>query len=552
VAYYAAPRAPVSWPHQLGLIPRQADCFQHRAAVDALAAAVAGDTAAVPCRVLSGAGGVGKTQLAARYARAQRQAGSVDLLLWITAASREAVLAGYAQAGVDVAQAGPGNPEQAAARLLTWLETTDRRWLVVLDDVADPADLRELWPPPNIHGRVLVTTRRRDAALTGQGRRLVSVGLFSPAEAASYLTAKLASHGRLDDPGQIAALASELGYLPLAVAQAAAYLIDLDLDCAGYRDRLADRRRTLPELLPDVGGLPDDHHATVAATWSLSIERADRMRPAGLARPMLELASMLDPNGIPTAVLTSEPALAYLAWRRTRGGGLAGAHEPPVAVDAAADALRCLHRLSLVDHVPGDPHRAIRVHNLIQRASREILSPDHREVLARAAADALAAAWPRIERDTGLAQALRASADNLAALAQATLWQPRGHPVLLLAGRSLGQAGLVTAAVRYWQQQHAAARHHLGADHPDTLTTRHELAYWQGETGDAAGAATAFELLLADRLRMLGPDHPDTLTTRHELAWCRGAAGDATRAAAEYEQLLADRLRILGADHRTP
>jgi len=312
-----AASAPVSWPCRVGVVPRQAECFQHREAADALDEAVAEGGTAVFCQVLAGTGGVGKTQLAARYARAAWQAGSVDLLAWVTAGSRDAVLAAYAQVGVEVAGADPGDPEQAAGRFLTWLDTTERRWLVVLDDLADPADVRGLWPPASARGRVLVTTRRRDAMLTGEGRRLVGVGLFTPDEAASYLTAKLAAHHRVDGPEQVAGLAEDLGYLPLALAQAAAYLTDLGLDCASYRGRLADRRRTLPELVPDESGLPDDHRTTVAATWSLSIERADRLRPAGLARPMLELASMLDPNGIPAAVLTSAPALAYLAEHRT-------------------------------------------------------------------------------------------------------------------------------------------------------------------------------------------------------------------------------------------
>jgi Tetratricopeptide repeat len=64
-----------------------------------------------------------------------------------------------------------------------------------------------------------------------------------------------------------------------------------------------------------------------------------------------------------------------------------------------------------------------------------------------------------------------------------------------------------------------------------------------------AGAAAAYEELLADRLRVLGPDHPDTLTTRNNLAGLRGVAGDAAGAAAAYEELLADRLRVLGPDH---
>ena len=59
----------------------------------------------------------------------------------------------------------------------------------------------------------------------------------------------------------------------------------------------------------------------------------------------------------------------------------------------------------------------------------------------------------------------------------------------------------------------------LGPDHPDTLTTRHNVAYWTGVRGNIAEALRLFKELLADRERILGPDHPDTLTTRHNIAY---------------------------------
>jgi hypothetical protein len=491
---------------------------------------------------------VGKTQLAAHYARRMWDGGMVDLLDWVTAGNREAIVAGYAQAGVEVMGADPRDPEKAAASFLGWLETTRRRWLVVLDDLSDPADLRGLWPPRNTEGRVVMTTRRRDAALSGEGRRLINIGLFTPDEAAGYLTEKLAAHDRQDDPHQIAGLAADLGYLPLALAQAAAYLIDIGLDCADYRARLADRRHTLPELVPDDSGLPDDHRTTVAATWSLSIQAADRLRPVGLSRPMLELASALDPNGIPSAVLTSDPALEYLVEHRTPGADARGGSRD-IDVADAADALRCLHRLSLVDHTPDTPNRAARVHNLVQRATRESLTADRRDQLGRAAANTLIAAWPEVERDTVFGQALRSNADALTDHSEAALWQPEPHPVLLRAARSLGEVGLLTAAVTRWQHLHAVSLRELGPDHPTTLASRYEVAYWQGEAGDRAGAATAMKDLLADYLRALGSDHPDTMKTRLELVRSRGETGDLAGAAAGMEEVLRDRLRVLGPDH---
>jgi len=59
----------------------------------------------------------------------------------------------------------------------------------------------------------------------------------------------------------------------------------------------------------------------------------------------------------------------------------------------------------------------------------------------------------------------------------------------------------------------------LGPQHPRTLTTRDNVAFWTGMCGDAAQALRLFEELLPDRERVLGPDHPDTLTTRNNIAY---------------------------------
>ena len=58
----------------------------------------------------------------------------------------------------------------------------------------------------------------------------------------------------------------------------------------------------------------------------------------------------------------------------------------------------------------------------------------------------------------------------------------------------------------------------LGPEHPDTLATRHRLAYWTAQTGDVAEASDQFAALLPVRERVLGPEHPDTLATRTSLA----------------------------------
>uniref|UniRef100_UPI0025B1C111 NB-ARC domain-containing protein n=1 Tax=Amycolatopsis solani TaxID=3028615 RepID=UPI0025B1C111 len=231
----------VNWPYRAGVVPLRADGFQDREIT------LAGTT------VLSGLGGVGKTQLAADLAERAWAAREVDLLAWVTAESRDAVLTAYAQLAKTLTGIDDPDPGQGARRLLEWLATTPKRWLLVLDDVQHPADLQGLWPPTT--GRVVVTTRRRDAALAGDRRRIVDVGQFTPAESRAYLNRKLAVRPHLAD--DVAGLADDLGHLPLALAQVAAYVLDRELPCSAYRQRFRERK------LATV--LPDDHQATVTA-----------------------------------------------------------------------------------------------------------------------------------------------------------------------------------------------------------------------------------------------------------------------------------------------
>ncbi|MFF3410455.1 FxSxx-COOH system tetratricopeptide repeat protein [Streptomyces sp. NPDC002742] len=534
------------------MIPLRAGCFQDRAEVARLRQALAGGgtavvgptDAALVGGVLAGMGGVGKTQLAADYARTVWQAGELDVLVWITASNTSTAASGYTQAGIEILGA---EPEQAEKAFLACLEPKAQqrpmRWLVILDDVADPADLNGLWPPTSPYGRTLVTTRRRDAALTGDDRRLIKVGLFTEAESLTYLTAALAARNRTEPGRELAALADDLGHLPLALSQAVAYIIDAGIGCAAYRALLADRATKLTDATPDA--LPDGQTHTTAAAWAMSIDRADTLNPAGLARPLLQLAAFLDANGIPETVLVSPPALTYLTSHATT----ADAKRDQATPEQARRALRVLYRLSLIDQTPTTPYQTVRIHQLIQRAVRDSLTPDQRDRSARSAADTLTAAWPNIEYDTTLAQTLRANATALTACAEDALHRPDTHPVLYRAGRSLGEAGQVTAARDHFHHLNNTTTSRLGPDHPDALSARLNLAHWRVHAGDVVGAATAFAELLDDQVRVLGPDHPHTLTTRHNLAYSRGLAGDAAGAATAYAELLDEHVRVLGPDH---
>jgi len=552
-----------------GAVPVRAGAFQHRAVAARLVQAMnAGDAAVLtgagitPTSVLTGLGGVGKTQIAADHAHTQWDTGKVDLLVWVSARSRAAVLAAYAEVAADLLGQDPAMPEQACRRLLAWLAETTRKWLVVLDDVQHPDHLIGLWPPQTAVGQIVLTTRRRDASLHGYRRQIVDVDLYTPLEALAYLVEKLPARSRTEkETAELEALAEVLGYLPLALAQAAAYLFNKPLlSCGEYRARITEGRTKLREFLPRRQDLPDEHDRLVAATWAVSIDAADKLEPAGVARLVLELVALLDPAGIPLAAVTTEAVTSYLTEHLGR----------TVTVDDVEAGLESLHRFSVLTLDPDEPQRAIRVHALVQRAVIDAVAQPLGD-LARTAADALLLLWPEIDVEKELTRSLLSNAEALQDSAGERLWPSSRHALLYRAARSLGESGLLDSAISAATHLYDEARvklgndpagaaavfekiladdlRLLGMDHPETLTARSNLARWRGEAGDPGRAVVETEALLTDRLRVLGGDHPDTLITRGNLARWRGEAGDPAGAIAAVEELLADRIRVLGPDH---
>jgi len=481
---------------------------------------------------LGGLGGTGKTQLATAIAHVLWEQQALDLLLWVTPSGQDAVLTSYAQALHDVGEPVPiAGPELAATHFLAWLAETDRPWLVVFDDLDDPAVLDGLWPR-GTRGRVLVTSRRPDTALRGLHPRVLPVGTFSPREAVSYLSAKLHA-----DPDQwIGALdlASDLGYLPIALAQAGALMAETGLDCREYRDRVADRMSRL------AGGQADAYPSIVAATWSLSVELAEQLPPGDLARPMLALTSMLDANGIPGAVLTSRAACAYLT--RCRGA-------PPVDETQARAAVYNLARAGLASVDATSAARTVRVHALVQATVRQNLSAGEFADAAHAAAEALLQTWPPPDVPVSFEQAMRDSTARLHEAAGRLLWTPERHPVLVRAGQSLETGRLLQPAASYWQSLLNISTQLLGPDHAQTVQARDRLAASHEAAGHPDDAVTVYERALAERERILGPGHPETLTTRTSLAHAYQSAGRSHDTIRLAEHGLSEAERIMGPRH---
>ena len=80
-------------------------------------------------------------------------------------------------------------------------------------------------------------------------------------------------------------------------------------------------------------------------------------------------------------------------------------------------------------------------------------------------------------------------------------------------------------AIAIYEPLLAEQERSLGAEHPNTLGTRHNLAVAYLHAGRVPEAIAIFEPLLTQFERIFGPAHPDTLSTRHQLAVARLSVG---------------------------
>ena len=493
--------------------------------------------------VVCGMRGVGKSQLAAAYARDCEQAGW-PLVAWMDASSRNELVAGLAELAVEMGiDDGKGDPDAAACRCVNRLNSGEGDRLLVFDNVEDFDDLTGLVP----HGqglRVLVTTTV--ASPGDSAGRLIAVGAFTRPQSVDFIRERTG----LEEADGPARLAEALGDLPVALAQAAA-----TIKLNGYDtldEYLAELRKyRLEEVVDRASGeaYPSAVHAALrmACTSVLNLlAEKDHARGeegparAGAGFTQLAALALLAPSGVPRP------------WLHRVG------ESEPIARQAVGALMG--HSVCALS----EDGRYVRIHGLQGRVLREdyMRQPEVFADLEGAVVDLLKGI-DMDKADTNDAQRTDAldMADQLRAIAEQQQGQARYSPhearidlssvvdivndtIYFLTAMGRPQTALTLKdAVDMLADT-------LGPDHRRTLTTRRDLAVAYRESGNLQKAIDMFEDVLTDRTRILGPDRLHTFTTRGNLAIAYRESGNLQKAIDMFEDVLTDRTRILGPDHR--
>jgi Tetratricopeptide repeat len=469
---------------------------------------------------LYGLGGAGKTSVAVEYAH--RHLDEVGLAWQFTAGDPAVLLAEFTRLAAQLGAREMVDARDPVASVHAVLAAFPAEWLVVFDNAPGQEALRGFVPPAG-RGRVLITSQN---AAWPPGWA-VEVPVLDTEVAAGFLVDRT---GETDERAATD-LAADLGGLPLALEQAAAYMQATATTLPRYVSMFRDRRADLLARGEAAG-----HPADVAATLGLALSRLADEAPAtvGLAR----LLACLAPEPVPLALL--------LANRRA-AGELApdvAAMLGPLLGDqvATGDAVAALRRYSLLTPAGDD---LVLVHRLVQHVTFTQIPAELAGQWGKAAAALVEAAMPA---DARLPTAWPACA----------LMLPHARAVLDLTSggtwqiaRYLGYSGSYSAARDLFKLIAGAYRDDdaYGPEHHDTLNARHALARWTGEAGDAPGARDQLSALLPIEERVLGPEDPDTLATRHQLARWTGKAGDAPGARDQLAALLPIRERAQGPEY---
>ncbi|MEV0961199.1 tetratricopeptide repeat protein, partial [Streptomyces sp. NPDC049910] len=515
--------AHVPAPPGLDNLPARPALFVGRAReLERLDAALASQGQAV-VQAVHGLGGIGKSALAAHWA-ATRPHGHTPVR-WITADSPAAVQQGLADlaTALQPALARALTAEELAERAAQWL-ATHTGWLIVLDNVNDPADIAALTARAR-GGRFLITSRL--ATAWTHATTVVRLDILTPAESLALFTRiTTAQHPGRDLDGATE-LCEELGHLPLAIEQAAAYLAQNPLTTPRtYLHFLA--RHPADMYRHGAATTPTEH--TIARTWNITLDRITTLQPH--AADLLRTLAWYAPDHIPTT--------------------LTGPADPPTR-DAALGLLAAYSMIT-----PDAPTGTVAVHRLVQALTR---TPDpddpHRtpELVDQARQQAttnLHTALPDTWSTPATWPTWRTLLPHIDALADHTTPDtdtPTTAHVLNETGLFLDDQGQPAHAIRHLQRALTDRVRVLGEDHPDTLISCNNLANAYRSAGDLGRAIALFERTLTDMVRVLGEDHPDTLISCNNLAAAYRSVGDLGRAVPLYERTLTDRVRVLGEDH---
>ncbi|MEU1238672.1 FxSxx-COOH system tetratricopeptide repeat protein [Micromonospora aurantiaca] len=464
---------------------------------------------------LTGQGGVGKSRLAAEYAHRHRQ--EYDLVWWIRSSAQSAMDEDLARLGEELGVWTPSGSKwrDAGTKVREWLETTERRWLLVFDDVAEPEIVQQALPSKG-HGHVLITAR--SPSNVPSGARRVYVDVLPPDDAAEFL---LSRTGATDKAG-VHRLARELGYLALALEQASAYIAATGTGFGDYLRLVARYRRRLNRKFSRPNRLRrgmNQQRATdgLVASCMLAIDKVTKLDP--LLRRLLEFFSFLETSPVELSFLRRlEPELRF--------------------------SLRPLQTLSRYALIEFSADQSAVVHPLVQRVVRSQMTAEAQDATRSELLGWVEQAFPEAADDRRFWRVCGSLAPHAAAILQRTDKDSIRAAQLVLhrLGKYLYSRGDSRSSLVYLQRAASSVLQSRLSSVEISDTILNDLAVVWADEGDWAQAVQVGVEIFQRRLEAVGQGEVDAplVTFANNLAAALADSGRLVDAQAIYSRLHAN------------
>ena len=474
-------------------------------------------------QIISGLGGVGKTQIALEYA--YRHAIEYDWIWWVAAETEGTVMASYKDFAVKMKllEGEQYDKDVIFETVFNWLDT-HCGWLFIFDNVEEPTR-DSLWWPKNNKGNILITTRKRP----NNFGETIDISMFSESEAVFFLSKRT---GIAEDSDGALKLSDRLGYLPLALEQAAAYIVNTDSSYSEYFGFLQEYGL---DMLEDVDGVIN-YDRPVTATWGISI---NRIKDEAASQLLYLCAYLASENIVPELfsehaehcpsplkeMLSNTPKvrkvwamLVNYSLLRNQGEQRYSMHrilQEVIRKELQDDTQWAQYVLILLyvaydfDYGNVDSHN-----NFLQ------LSP-HVEAFMRSCASSLT------DDDT---QKLIADLYNIG-------------------GYGYDALGEYAKALEWYEKALIIREKVLGREHPDVATIYNNIAFLYYNYGDFAEASEWHGKALAIREKVLGKEHPDTAASYNNIALVYLKQGSFVEALEWFEKSLTIQEKVLDKGH---
>ncbi|KAH8429659.1 uncharacterized protein LDX57_007331 [Aspergillus melleus] len=525
-----------------------------------------------------GLGGVGKTQVALELAYRMQDRDAECSIFWIPCTSHEAVQ----QACIEIAEMVGiqiTEPAEAKGGIKTYLTQQKGKWLLIFDN----ADEMNMWDkgsntttplkdflPYTDQGQIIFTTRNRKVAVQLASSDVIHVRELDENAGLEFLENSLIRKSLLNDSNAAITFLEQLTFLPLAIAQATAYINENDLMAFSIYLRLLQKQEAeaVQLLSRDFGddGRYEGIQNPIAKTWLISFHQVQKLDPR--AAEYLSLMACVDSRNIPRSLLPQ-----------------------PTSELEMIESLGLLSAYSFITIQPEND--LITLHRLVHLATRNWLKKESQfPFYVTRAAERLDEVFPH--NDHVNRQIWREYLPHALFLLNESEFQRQEGKYtdyIRRVGTCLERDGRYNEAERLFVQVIETWKQVLGPEHPNTLINMGNLALtylnqgrwkeaeelevqaiktWKQVLGlkhyNTLASMTCLALIYwyqgrwkeAEKLNMqvikiskqvLGPEHPNTLTSMGNLALSYKSQGRWKEAEELEVQLMGTRKQVLGPEH---